>query len=79
MREKIIQGLNELLELDHDAVSVLLTGEFCLSINSSLSDHEASFPKEGVRMATALTIINHCLDENPIVPVFENGVIQCFE
>lgn len=79
MRDKIIQGLNELLDLDHDAVSILITGEFCLSINSSLADHDASFPKEGIRMATALTIINNCLGEAPIVPVFEDGVIQRFE
>jgi len=78
MRDKIIKGLNDLLEIDHDAVAALMTAEFYLSVDSKLPK-SAAFEKEGVQMSTALGIINHCAGEFPIVPVFEDGVIQRFE
>lgn len=79
MRDKIVKGLNELLEIDHDAVSEIMTLELILPIGSDLKYHPSTYRKEGVVMVNALTIISSCLDDKPIVPVFEDGIIQQFE
>jgi len=79
MRDKIIRELNELLEIDHDSVSAVMCAEVILPHGSDMAPHPASSGKQGARMLSAINVISHCLDELPIRPVFENGVIQRFE
>ena len=79
MRDKIIRELNELLEIDHDSVSAVMTAEIVLPPGSDMTMHPAVFTKQGVRMLSAINVISHCLDEPTIRPVFEDGVIQRFE
>lgn len=79
MRERIINGLNDLLEIDHDAVAEVMTLELILPIGSGLAGSLAAYEKEGVKMVNPLTLINSCIDDDPIVPVFENRIIQRFE
>ncbi len=79
MRERIVEGLNELLDIDHDAVSQIMTLELILPAGSNLKPHPVAYTKEGVRMVSALTIISQCLPGDPIRPVFEDGIIQRFE
>ncbi len=79
MRDSIVDGLNELLEIDHNAVAEAMTLEIILSIDSDLGEHPVAYTKEGVQMINALAIISQCGDFEPILPVFENGIIQRFE
>lgn len=79
MRDRIVQGLNELLEIDHDSVAAVMTAEITLSPGSDLKAHPAAYASQGVRVVSALTIINQCLDAEPVRARFEDGVIQCFE
>jgi len=79
MRDKIVKGLNDLLEIDHDTVAALMTAEFYLSVDSGLKNHDATFAKNGTHIGTALSIISYCAGKKPILPVFEDGVIQRFE
>lgn len=79
MRDKLVNGLNELLEIDHDSVADLMTRELQLVVDSDLNPHPAAYSKAGVRVVSALGLINQCLDGTPIRAVFEGEVIQRFE
>ena len=78
MRTFIIDRLNELLEKDHDLIAELLITEKVLAIGSDMEGHPATFEKQGVEMSTALEIISHCLDCDPIQADHENGIIRRF-
>lgn len=78
MRDEFIQGLNDLLDIDHDAVTNTLTAEYDLSPDSFLIKKQQSYDKGGVKVITALALIN-MIAQFDVQPVFEGGVIQRFE
>jgi hypothetical protein len=79
MRQKIIDGLNELLELDHDAVFDAMMTEHTLSPHSDLNFRPCSYGAAGVRVVSAFSILNELLYDDPITAVIEDSVIQRFE
>lgn len=78
MRDDFINGLNDLLDIDHDAVINTLTAEYDLSPESFLIKNSQSYDKGGVTVITALALIN-IITQHDVQPVFEDGVIQRFE
>ncbi len=78
MRDEFVQGLNDLLDIDHDAVTNTLAAEYDLSPDSLLFKKPQSYDKGGVKVITALALIN-MITQYDVQPVFEDGVIQRFE
>lgn len=79
VRDRLVEGLNDLLDIDHDLVKELLTTEFDLAPDSFLQKDKNAYDKGGVKVMTALSMLGVIIDGDPIVPIFEDGVIQRFE
>lgn len=79
VRDKLVEGLNDLLDIDHDLVKGLLTTEFDLSPDSFLQKNKNAYDKGGIKVMTALSLIGVIVDGEPITPVFEGEVIQRFQ
>ena len=79
MRDKLVEELNELLEIDHDAVAGVYLAEMQLSAGSRLNPYPCAYDSAGVRVVSALSVLNHCIEGHPIAAVVENGIIQRFE
>jgi len=79
MRKKLLDGLNDLLEIDHDLVRDVFTNEFDLSPDSFLQKDRRAYDKGGIKVMTALSLLGVIVDGEPITPVFEGEVIQRFE
>lgn len=79
MKEKLLQGLNDLLDIDHDLVRDAFTQEIDLHRDSMLYDNRHAYEKGGIQVMTALSLLGVIVDGEPIKPVFEDGIIQRFE
>ena len=79
MRGKLVGELNQLLEIDHDAIVSVMTAELRLACGSDLNPHPVATTTHEARIVTALQVINHCIGGDPIRPVWEDGGIQRFE
>ena len=78
MRQKLLDGLNDLLEIDHDLVRDVFTNEFDLAPDSFLQNDKNAYDKGGIKVMTALSLLGVIVDGEPIEAVFEDGVIQRF-
>ena len=72
MRAKLVRGLNDLLEFDHDIVAGVMTKESFVDIDSNLKDYT---PQSKI---SALTILNLLMEGEAITPLWENGFLQKF-
>ena len=79
MRNRLVDGLNDLLEIDHDLVRDVFTSEFDLAPDSFLQKDNNAYDKGGIKVMTALSLLGVVVDGEPIEAVFEDGVIQRFE
>lgn len=79
MRQKLVDGLNDLLEIDHDLVRDVFTNEFDLAADSFLQKDKNAYDKGGIKVMTALSLLGVIVDGEPIEAVFEGEVVQRFE
>lgn len=79
MRNRLVDGLNDLLEIDHDLVRDVFTNEFDLAPDSFLQKDNNAYDKGGIKVMTALSLLGVVVDGEPIEAVFEDGVIQRFQ
>ena len=78
MRNRLVDGLNDLLEIDHDLVREVFTSEFDLAPDSFLQKDNNAYDKGGIKVMTALSLLGVIVDGEPIKPIFEDGIIQRF-
>jgi hypothetical protein len=74
----IVNGLNDMLDVDYELVQEAFTREIDLKPDSMLLNSPLAYDKKGVKVMTALSLVSAVLGER-IEPVFEDGVIQRFE
>ena len=77
-RKKMVNWINEMLELDHEWMLEALTKENEIKPDSDMAMMTISYEKRGLRFMTPLAIMSAAFGK-PIEPVFENGIIQRFE
>lgn len=79
MRQKLVDGLNDLLEIDHDLIKDIFTAEYDLAPDSFLQKDKNAYDKGGIKVMTALSLLGVIVDGEPIEAVFEGEVIQRFK
>ena len=79
MRDRFVEGLNELLEIDHKAVEEAYMLPVKLDDHSPLRNHKCSVRVDCASYVTALDLIGLVIDNKPIIAVYENGIIQRFQ
>lgn len=79
MRQKLVDGLNDLLGIDHDLVRDIFTNEFDLAADSFLQKDKNAYDKGGIKVMTALSLLGVIVDGEPIEAVFEGDLIKEFK
>ena len=79
MRGRLVEGLNELLEQDHNSVERVFMSAVRLSDNDPYSQHKCAARIDCVSYMSGLDLLGIMCDNKPIVAVYEDGIIQRFE
>lgn len=77
-RDKIVDWLNDMLDVDHDMICEAFTREIDIKPDSLFLMSPLSRDKKGIKVMTPLALLSGVLGK-PIEPVFEDGIIQRFE
>lgn len=79
MRDKLIDVLNAMLELDHDLMVEEFLRPIEIPMRSPLYKHRMTAVVDGRRYLARLDIMGLAVSELPIIMKCEDGIIQRFE
>ena len=79
MRAKIVEGLNTLLDEDHNSVERVFMSAVRLSDSDPYAQHKCAVRVDCVSYMSGLDLLGILCDTKPVIAVYEDGLIRRFE